>query len=53
MRRIKNIEIIVFENDLPFAKSSMACCVKIAPYKNKLFSCVNGSNREKFYIPKS
>jgi hypothetical protein len=40
-----------FDNDLPFAKSSMAFCVKIAPYKNKLFKCIHGLHREKYYVP--
>ena len=40
------------ENDLPYAKSSMAFCVKIASYKNKLFTYVDGVNRSKFYLSK-
>ena len=40
------------ENDLPYAKTSMAFCVKIASYKNKLFTYVDGVHRSKFYLSK-
>jgi hypothetical protein len=41
------------EHELPFTKSSMSFCVTIAPYKNKLFTWMDGPNRTKFYIPKT
>ena len=30
----------------------MSFCVKIAPYKNKLFTQIEGAHREKYYMPK-
>lgn len=49
----KEYRCYCIEHDLPFVKSSMALCVTITPYKNKLFTWIDGPNRTKFYIPKS